>query len=192
MDRYVVRKWGWERSIWHSNPDCGNTKRPMAIVSPKAVQELLTRSEYSRPRDCRRCIATPENTNPKLSKSEMRSLVSRAEQAGMAAGNAIVPVPMHVVEHASPLDDNSSIVRRYAPVMGGVCGFAWVILNPATSSLARYLTKNGKGSSAYGGGTQVWVSEFGQSYEKKTAYAQAYSEVLRNAGFDAYSQSRLD
>lgn len=192
MDRYVVRKYDRYRGIWHSKPDCGNPNRPLAKVKPEKVTELLTASEWQRPRDCKRCIAIPENTSPRLSKSEMRSLISRAEQAGMNAGSNKTPVPMIVQEHANPLDDNSEVIRQYAPVMGGVCGFAWITLFPATSSLAHYLRKHGKASKAYDGGMQVWVSEFGQSMEKKQAYAAAYANVLREAGFDAYSGSRMD
>lgn len=192
MDRYVVRKYDWQRGIWHSKPDCGNPNRSMAKVKPEAVEELLTKSEWQRPRDCRRCIAVEGVKYPKLSKFEMRDLIRRAEQAGDNAARNITPTPMHVVEHANPLDDNSPIIRRYEPVIEGVCGFAWINLYPATSSLARFLKKHGKADKAYGGGMQIWVSGYGQSMERKSAYAGAYAQVLSDAGFTAYAGSRMD
>jgi hypothetical protein len=36
------------------------------------------------------------------------------------------------------------------------------------------------------------VSEFGQSVDRKAAYAGAYAQVLRNSGIDCYADSRLD
>lgn len=192
MDRYVVRKYDWKRRIWHSKPDCGKPDRPMSKVKPEAVEELLAGSEYQRPRDCRRCIAVEGVKYPKLSKLDMRDLIRQAETQGDIAAKSITPEPMYVVEHASPLDDNSPIIRSYPPVMGGVCGFAWINLYPATSSLARYLKKHGKADKAYGGGMQIWVSGYGQSMERKSAYAAAYANVLREVGFNAYAGSRMD
>ena len=99
---------------------------------------------------------------------------------------------MHVVQHANPLDDSSPIVKRYAPVMDGVCGFAWVVVRPAGSSFGRWLRKERGHSLAYGGGVSIWVGSFGQSYERKYAYARAFAGVLEEAGIEAYAQSRLD
>ena len=105
-------------------------------------------------------------------------LVSSAHSAGLSAGNAIIPTPMHI--------------RGYAPVMGGACGFAWITIKPATSAFARWLKKAGHASKAYGGGLMVWVGEFGQSMARKEAYAHAYAEVIREGGFSAYASSRMD
>ena len=41
-------------------------------------------------------------------------------------------------------------------------------------------------------GLSVWVSEGGQSMERKEAYARAYADVLRAAGIEAYAGSRMD
>lgn len=119
-------------------------------------------------------------------------LFLKAHDAGNAAANAAVPTPMHVVQRAHPLDDSSPIVKRYAPVMDGVCGFAWVRVTPGTSSFARWLTRTEHGRKAYQGGVSIWVGGYGQSYERKSAYADAFAAVLNEAGITARSEGRLD
>lgn len=126
-------------------------------------------------------------------------LLRSAEAAAMAAGNARVPVPMHVVERANPLDDSSPVVRRYAPVMGGVCGFAWVNVKGnsrvANAARKRYGDRDVRGFSVSRGwpsGLNINMSGFGQSMEMKMAAADAYAKVLRDAGHDAWSESRMD
>jgi hypothetical protein len=76
----------------------------------------------------------------------------------------------------------------------GLCGFAWVKVTPGNSSFAKWLLKQKIVSGgAYGGGVDIWVSAFGQSYERKDAYAQAMAKVLvEELGIKAYAQSRLD
>lgn len=141
-------------------------------------------------------VAMPEpkapSTTPKLTEAQMRGLVVKAHSAGVEAAEAAVPTPMVVQERENPFDDNSPIVRQYAPVMSGVVGFAWVSIYPATSTFARWLKKNGRARPAYQGGLQIWVSGYGQSYERKMAYAGAYARVLTEAGFKAYAGGRLD
>lgn len=118
-------------------------------------------------------------------------IIREAEAAGRAALVAATPEPMVVQQHASPIDDSSPVVRSWY-VSEGVCGFAWVTISPATSALARYLLKSGKARKGYGGGAQVWVSEGGQSYDRKVAYASAYADVLRGYGYTAWDEGRLD
>lgn len=118
------------------------------------------------------------------------ALMARAHAAGMAAGNAIRPVPMVVVQRENPFDPASQIVKEYEPVMDGVCGFAWVNV-AANTSFGRYLRKQGH-TLAYGGGINIRAHGFGQSYERKFAYAAAYAGVLEEAGIKAYPEGRLD
>jgi hypothetical protein len=128
------------------------------------------------------------------SQERYRAILREAEEAGRKAGDAVVPVPMVVVERASPLDDNSPVVREYPPVMGGVCGFAWVTLKPATSAFAKFLKKAfpNDWNKAYEGGLSYWVHGYGQSMTRKEAFAHAYAAVLREYGFKAYANSRMD
>jgi hypothetical protein len=118
-------------------------------------------------------------------------LFEAAHRAGMAAGEAARPMPMVVQERRNPFDDNSPVVREYGPIMDGVCGFAYITVRPGNCSFARYLKKRG-GYHGYYGGTQYSVRHFGQSLERKQAYARAFAEVLSEAGIKAYSESRMD
>lgn len=117
-----------------------------------------------------------------------------AVAAGNAAAAAKVPQPMYVVERADPLNDNSPVVKAYAPVMDGVCGFAWVSIRPANKPFARWLKKQGLAKPAYGGGLQYWVSAFNQSMEKKEAFAYAMADSLGKAFPEMrfYGASRMD
>jgi hypothetical protein len=139
--------------------------------------------------------ATPgavQKGKAKVSGDEHAALFDKAHAAGMAAGNATVPTPIMAVQHANPLNDNSAVVQQWY-VPQGSCGHAWVIVRPGNCSFANWLKKNGHGkASAYHGGVMVWASEFGQSVEKKSAYAGAFAKVLHEAGIRAHSYSRDD
>lgn len=134
----------------------------------------------------------PRSTAPRLTTAQCRDLIAKAHAAGMAAGEAATPTPMVVYQREHPLDDTSRITKVYAPVMSGVCGFAWVTIRPGTSSLARYVRTLRNGGTSYYGGTDYRVHAFGQSYERKMAYARAFAAVLEEAGFNAYAGGRLD
>jgi hypothetical protein len=119
-------------------------------------------------------------------------LHDRAARAGNEAALLCRPVPMVVVQHANGFDDKSPVVYREV-VDGGVCGFAWVVVRPATSSLPRWAMKNlPSASKNYGGGLCLWCPLSTQSMEIKEAYCEAYAKVLREAGVSAHAQSRLD
>jgi len=127
----------------------------------------------------------------KTCSSDFEAIYTEARQAGLAAGNAHNPTPMLVCEHASPLDDNSPVIKQYPPVMGGVCGFAWVKF-AGNTAWGRWAKKQGYARSSYPTGLQIWVSDFRQSMEKKEAYAYAFAEVLRKHEIKAYAGSRMD
>ena len=85
------------------------------------------------------------------------------------------------------------MVKQYAPVMDGMCGFAWVNVKPGNSRFAKWLRDNGLArKDGYYGGVTVWVSQFGQSSTRKIAYAGAFAAVLREAGYNACARGRLD
>lgn len=133
-------------------------------------------------------------------KSDLDALFEQAEAAGEQAARECTPEPMHVVERANPLDDSSPIVKQYAPVMGGVCGFAWVWVkgNSAIGRAAKKHYANADFASdvrvhkGYPTGLNIWVSGFGQSMETKEAYARAYCHVLTENGHEAHVESRMD
>ena len=118
----------------------------------------------------------------KLTEAQCSDLYRKAEAAGLAAAKAVMPVPMYVKDTISGYE--------YPPVMDGVCGFAWINV-PGNSAMGRYAKKLGFGK-GYPSGINIWVRGFGQSYEKKMAYAQAFAAVLEEAGVDAYASGRLD
>lgn len=119
-----------------------------------------------------------------------QALIETAFQAGRQAGADVAPNPM-LVAHCDingKLDTTKPIHR----VDDGACGFAWVKIRPATTAFAKWLKANNIARPSYNGGIDIWISEFGQSVDRKTAMATAVAKVLREAGIDAYADSRLD
>jgi hypothetical protein len=134
----------------------------------------------------------PKPAAPKMTKTQYRALWKRAKEAGEAAAKACTPTPMIVGTPTHPLGNDIDPTKRVYYVPQGVCGFAWISIHPATSGFVRWMKSQGIGRRAYGGGWQVWVSGYGQSMEKKSAYAGAVAAVLQEAGFKAYGESRMD
>lgn len=120
-------------------------------------------------------------------------ILSEAHRAGVYHGLDLKPTPMVVEDHVNVLDDNSDVKHAYY-VPSGVCGFAYIITNEhGNSKFVKYLKSIGEGNKYYYGGYYVkWVREFGQSLEKKEAYARAYAGVLKTYGIDVYINSRMD
>jgi len=73
------------------------------------------------------------------------------------------------------------------------CGFAWVHIS-GSRRFVNALKSIGEGSSAYGGGYQIWnPSQLAtQSISIKEAGASAFARVLQENDIKAYSQSRMD
>ena len=111
---------------------------------------------------------------------DFQGIYDSAHAAGMAAGNAHTPTPM--------------IVQGYEnqPVMGGVCGFAWISLGDARKPFPKWAMKMDIAHKGYPKGAKIWVHEFGQSMERKYAYALAFAGVLINAGIKASAGYRMD
>jgi len=119
-----------------------------------------------------------------------QNLFTEAYIAGQEAGTRQIPRPMQVVEadvFGKPLA-NATVWDEPE----GMCGFAWVVIRPATSSFARWLLKNKLARTGYTGGLHIWISDHNQSYERKLAHARAMAKVISDAGFEAYADSRLD
>jgi hypothetical protein len=111
--------------------------------------------------------------------NEYARLWDAAHKAGIDAGTALVPEPMHI--------------NGYAPIADGMCGFAWIVTHPGNSSFARWAVKCRSARKEYGGGVCLrWVGEFNQSHARKVAYAKAFAKVLRDGGLDATACERLD
>lgn len=127
-----------------------------------------------------------EKTERQARYAAYRDIIVRAEQAAREAYKAAAPEPMTVQ------DDRTGQTWH---VSEGVCGFAWVTVFPGTSSFARWLVKAEVGRKAYRGGIQIWMRG-GQSYERKSAAANAYADTLRAApelaGLRIHAGGRLD
>jgi hypothetical protein len=122
---------------------------------------------------------------------------TRTQYAATEAFKACDPTPM-VVYEAEGLTDRPKDGGKAWYVGEGVCGFASVIITPATSSFAKWLNRSNIGHKNYGGGWHVSVynlveeSKSSQSYERKVAAARAAVQVLKDAGISAYVWDRLD
>lgn len=137
--------------------------------------------------------------SPKFTDAQALALWDRAHAAGLAAGEAVQPVPMVVIERKHQMGDllgmspEDNPVVRADVVPSGVCGFGYVYVRPANSSFARWMKKTRRGSvDSYKGGLFFSVREFGQSLECKQAFAHAFAAVLRESGINAFAESRMD
>ena len=120
------------------------------------------------------------------------SIYWEAVKAGKEAAEKCMPNPMVVQEHENMLDDNSPVKKSYF-VADGVCGFAWIKISPANCAFANWVRKNGFGSTdPYAGGLTIWVSDYGQSMQRKEAYAGAFVDVLQKNKIMACAMSRMD
>ena len=117
------------------------------------------------------------------SSPSMAQLFRAADEAGMNAANVVRPAPMVVIDPQSG--------KVYEPVMDGVCGFAWVNV-PGNVPFGKYPKERGA-HKGYRGGYNFWISGYGQSYERKMAYARAFAQYLNENGVPkAYADGRLD
>ena len=104
-------------------------------------------------------------------------LYNRALQAGLTAGKEVVPRPLRL--------------KGFEPIYEGICGFATVNV-PGNTAFGRWVKKAGHGDKSYRGGLDIWIHQFGQSYERKMAMATAMAEVLQSGGVNAHSRGNVD
>jgi len=122
---------------------------------------------------------------------QIESIYIQAHDAGNNAVTQTTVTPMIVTQAANPLDDSSAVVNAWI-VNDGVCGFANVIIKPATSKFAKFLVANQLARKHYAGGVSMSIRDFNQSLTKKEAYAYAFAKVLNDNGITAYVDSRMD
>ena len=113
----------------------------------------------------------------------IESLFLKAIEAGRRAGYNCAPTPM-VITSAGGV-----IMER---VEGGVCGFAWVGGIKGNTSFGRWLLKEKLAITSYKGGLRLWISEFGQSMDRKMTMACEVARVLNEHGVDCYPESQID
>lgn len=73
-----------------------------------------------------------------------------------------------------------------------ICGFGWVNVRPGNCAFANWLKKQGHDRKAYHGGVDIWIGDYGQSYDQKHAHAVAMGRVFKEAGINAYGTGSLD
>jgi hypothetical protein len=121
----------------------------------------------------------------------MNQLAGIADAAYMAAQ----PAPMAVYETAG-LSDAPKPGGRSWYVSEGVCGFAWVVIKPATSSFAKWLARKEIGYKAYDGGWVLPMHHFivnmSQSLERAEAASYAVAQELRKHNINCFATSRMD
>lgn len=128
-----------------------------------------------------------------LTKEQCKEIYEEAYEAGLKAGNAIQVTPIVVGTELEPFSGEIDYSKKTYFVAEGLCGFAWVNINPARGNFVKYLKEINAGHKSYYGGYDVWVREFNQSHTRKVAFARAFADVLRKYGFDrVYAQERLD
>lgn len=75
-------------------------------------------------------------------------------------------------------DEQMLEIAGYQPFPA--CGFAWIVIRPGNCKFANWLKKEKSASKHYNGGVSLWVSKFGQSHDKKKAYARAFADTIEN------------
>jgi hypothetical protein len=132
-------------------------------------------------------------TGKSTTKESFQALYDRAWAAGVQAANTVHVTPMYVGTPTTPFGNDIDPTKTIYKVDSGVCGFASVQLKPATSAFAKWLKAQGYAKrDEYRGGVYMWISAYGQSLTRKEAHANAMAKVLRDAGYKAYSWSRMD
>ena len=125
-----------------------------------------------------------------LGKRECARIYKEAYAAGLQAGKE-VGVPKFIVGDAIGLSNEIDYSKK-TYVLEGLCGFAWVNVSPARGAFVNYLKSIDAGHKRYYGGYEIWIREFGQSVDRKSAFAGAFAKVLNSYGINASAGSRLD
>jgi hypothetical protein len=121
--------------------------------------------------------ATPNALTQRTSRYRWTADLHEAHLAGLAAVAAFTPDMMVVRDH----DGNTWRVE------GGPCGFARVEVRPRTSAWAKWLLGAGWRSSDYFKCVTLNISDFGQSMQRKEAYAAAFAAYLTACGYPGVS-----
>ncbi len=72
-----------------------------------------------------------------------------------------------------------------------ICGFASVRVKGLRGKVLAEFKRRGF-EKHYDSGQYLWVGEYNQSFDMKSAYARGYTQTLIRHGFSAWAESRLD
>ena len=118
-------------------------------------------------------------------------ILRAADAAGTQAAHATTPTPMTVQEFQG-IGESRRKVGNPITISEGPCGYAWVVIRPATTRFARWAKKQGFCDKNYGGGYSFSITQYGQSFEKKYAHANAFAKVLTEFNINALAEGRMD
>jgi hypothetical protein len=129
-----------------------------------------------------------------------KELVVQADAAGRAAVAKLKVVPMIVGEAKGLFSNEIDYTKPVEYVSDGVCGFAWIYIYPEHKGNTKLGKQERKTLEDFGFEKDdcnpqkyiLWVHDFNQSLQKKTAYANAFADVLYAHGIRAGGQSRID
>jgi hypothetical protein len=201
----IVSGYDGHRLTWHAL-DCKTGRNAKyskrTAYTPDERRERIKaqhdgRDPYYRDHMAGCCLAKQSDqvttaTSPSFTTRQAGKLLRDARTAGLLAGNGATPAPMIVGSPTTPLGDHIDYGKKTYYVAEGACGFAWVVIRPGNSSIARQAKKLGIGRPNYGGGVAIWIHDHGQSIDRKTLHARAYAKVLQDHGINAAPESRLD
>jgi hypothetical protein len=194
----IVRSANNRRVTWHSM-ECATGKNAKYFIRTIHTPETRRDAHSSQTDHMAKCCLgkaeikkAPQSVS--FTASQARKIFEEARVAGRAAGVAATPKSMVVGTPTTLLGDDIDSTKPTYYVPDGVCGFAWVVIRPGNSSLARHAVKLAIGGSGGrgGGGVSIWVRDHDQSLERKNRHARAYAEVLGAYGVTAYAESRMD
>jgi hypothetical protein len=83
--------------------------------------------------------------------------------------------------------DQDGRVSRPFPI----CEFASVRVKGLRGKVLAEFKRRGFEKSIMGG-QSLWIGDYNQSFDMKSAYARAYAQTLTRHGFDSWAESRLD
>jgi hypothetical protein len=163
----------------------------------------------TRPFTVKAVVESKKNHNSNGSKSWALGLIKKAEAEGERAMQELIDSnrvkPMIVQQHANVMDDSSEVTEQWV-VPGGPCGFAAIRVKCTNGPSRKFINQLKKAGLAgdvnshcewhksdyYGGFMKSFTLIGGQSLAYKTAYANAYAEVLEQAGINTWVWTRMD
>ena len=128
------------------------------------------------------------------------ALMEKADAVGREAVANLKVTPMIVGKSKSLFSNEIDYSEPVEYIADGVCGFAWISIYPEFKGNTRLgkqeraVLEEFEFEQDYSNKAKYtrWVSDFGQSLERKTAYANAAAAVFASAGIRAFGQSRID
>jgi hypothetical protein len=200
----------YDSKRWHLATDDGG-----ALCGTKLTGRLQESTREAAGRGygaglCQRCITKADGTGGsiKLTAREMDALITRATEAATKAYAETIPTPMIVGTPknmmASLMGGDDGGFDESQPVYqvdGGICGSAYVLIQPANSRMANHLRKRGMGSNdSYHRCLRIGADRFiadgearwSQSVTRTSAAANAAAAILREAGIKAYADEWIN